>query len=207
MKKLTHDYTLPSEAESHLYAAQQLNAHDDPVEAWKHIEDARRLLQQYISQDNMVEDDEVEGGYVRYNDVQELLDKMERMQQGRGAQYADPASSPSAQKVEKHKGIDSRFLTQQLDGADPSNPLYNKIVVESGTYEQIGMTRDEVAEALQRLGAKLNRSVSRTIQVFVTGNKPGPAKIKQVQELRAAGNDIRILTQIELKEIIDKYIG
>lgn len=69
MKQYSHDYTKVSEAESHLYAAQQLNAHDDPIEAWKHIEDARRLLQEYLSQDNMVEDDDVENGWVHYNDA------------------------------------------------------------------------------------------------------------------------------------------
>lgn len=120
---------------------------------------------------------------------------------------ADPATQPSGRKVEKHKQIDSRFLKQQTDGADSSNPLYGKIVVMSGTFEQIGMERDEVAESLQALGAKVNRSVSSTIQVFVTGNKPGPSKLKEVEQLRASGRDIRILSQLELKEIIDKYIA
>lgn len=72
MKHYSHDYTKVSEAESHLYAAQQLNAHDDLIEAWKHIEDARRLLQEYLAQDNMVEDDDVADGWVKARDVEEL---------------------------------------------------------------------------------------------------------------------------------------
>ena len=72
MKQYSHDYTKVSEAESHLYAAQQLNAHDDPIEAWKHIEDARRLLQEYLAQDNMVEDDDVADGWVKASEVEEL---------------------------------------------------------------------------------------------------------------------------------------
>ena len=118
----------------------------------------------------------------------------------------EPVARPAGQKIEKHKQIDSRFLRQQTEGADSSNPLYGKVVVMSGTFEQVGMERDKVAEALQALGAKVNRSVSSTIQVFVTGNKPGPSKLKEVEQLRAAGRDIRILSQLELKEIIDKYI-
>lgn len=114
--------------------------------------------------------------------------------------------SPSP-KVEKHKQIDSRYLTQQTDGADPSNPLYGKVVVLSGTFEQIHMERDQVAAAIQRLGAKLNRSVSATMQVFVVGDKVGPAKFKQVEDLRANGHDIRILSQLEFKEIINKFIN
>lgn len=77
----------------------------------------------------------------------------------------------------------------------------------SGTYEQLHMERDEVAAAIQRLGAKLNRSVSATMQVFVVGDKVGPAKFKQVEDLRANGHDIRILSQLEFKEIINKFIN
>lgn len=77
MKQYSHDYTKVSEAESHLYAAQQLNAHDDPIEAWKHIEDARRLLQEYLAQDNMVEDDDVADGWVKAHEVEELINGKE----------------------------------------------------------------------------------------------------------------------------------
>lgn len=69
MKQYSHDYTKAADAESHLYAAQQLNAHDDPIEGWKHIEDARRLLQEYLAQDNMVPDDDIENGWVRASDA------------------------------------------------------------------------------------------------------------------------------------------
>ena len=69
MKQYSHDYTKVTDAESHLYAAQQLNAHDDPIEAWKHIENARRLLQEYLAQDNMVPDDDTENGWVRASDA------------------------------------------------------------------------------------------------------------------------------------------
>jgi len=115
-------------------------------------------------------------------------------------------TSPSP-KVEKHKQIDSRYLTQQTDGADPSNPLYGKVAVLSGTFEQIHMERDQVAAAIQRLGAKLNRSVSATMQVFVAGDKVGPTKFKQVEALRTEGHDIRIISQMEFKEIINKFIN
>lgn len=73
MKQYSHDYTKVSEAESHLFAAQQLNAHDDPIEAWKHIEDARQLLLEYLAQDNMVEDDDVADGWVKAHEVEELI--------------------------------------------------------------------------------------------------------------------------------------
>ena len=73
MQKYSHDYTLVSEAESHLYAAQQLEAHEQPEEAWKHIADARQKLQQYLSQDNMVPDDDVYDGWYKASDVEQEL--------------------------------------------------------------------------------------------------------------------------------------
>ena len=69
MKTYSHDYTKVAAAESHLNTAQQLNAHDDPIEAWKHIEDARQLLQEYLAQDNMVEDNDVAFGWVKSQDA------------------------------------------------------------------------------------------------------------------------------------------
>lgn len=72
MRQYSHDYTKVSEAERALYAAQQLNAHDDTTESWKRIEDARLLLQEYLAQDNMVEDDDVADGWVKASEVLEL---------------------------------------------------------------------------------------------------------------------------------------
>jgi NAD-dependent DNA ligase len=125
---------------------------------------------------------------------------------GKGGIAEAMEKSQNRQRVEKHKQIDSRFLKQQTEGADSSNPLYKKIVVMSGMFDQIGMSRDEVAEALQKLGAKVNRSMSSTIQVFVQGDKSGPSKLGEVMAMRASGKDVRIITPIELKEIFDKYI-
>ena len=112
----------------------------------------------------------------------------------------------SRSKVEKHGQIDSKYLKRQTDGADPTNPLYGKVVVISGTFEQIGMERDQVAAAIQILGAKVNRSVSGTLDVFVQGNKPGPSKVREVEAMRASGRDVRIITPIEIKEIIGRYV-
>lgn len=125
---------------------------------------------------------------------------------GKGGIAEAIAQSQASRKIEKHKGIDSRFLKRQTEGADSSNPLYRKVVVMSGTFEQIGMERDQVAEAIQALGAKLNRGMGPTVNVFVQGNKPGPSKLREVESMRASGRDIRIISQIELKEIVDEYL-
>lgn len=76
MKQYSHDYTLVQEAESHLCAAQQLEAHEQPQEAWKHIADARQKLQQYLAQDNMTPDDDVADGWCKTSDVEAELDEL-----------------------------------------------------------------------------------------------------------------------------------
>lgn len=119
---------------------------------------------------------------------------------------AHPRPKTAIPRTERHKQIDSRFLKQNTEGADPSNPLYGKKVVMSGIFDQIGMKRDKVAEYIQRLGAKLNRDTSSTMQVFVMGNEIGPTKIKEVEQLRATGHDILLISQLEFKEIVNKYL-
>lgn len=57
MKRKSHDYTKPAEAESLLYSAQRLIANDCIYDAEKRIIEAREILLQYLSQDNEIEED------------------------------------------------------------------------------------------------------------------------------------------------------
>lgn len=69
MKTYSHDYTKVSEAESLLYSASRLMANERYDEAIERIDEARRLLQEYLALDNMVEDGEVAYGWVRVSDI------------------------------------------------------------------------------------------------------------------------------------------
>ena len=111
-----------------------------------------------------------------------------------------------AAKVVRHGQIDRQYK-QQLDGVgDPSCPVYGKDVRITGTFNQIGMSRDDVAAACQRMGAKsASEGFIKSMEVFIVGNDAGPSKLKKVQDLRAEGRDVRILSLIEFKEIKDKY--
>lgn len=73
MKQYSHDYTKPSEADSLLYSATRLMANDCQVAAVERINEARQLLQEYLSQDNMVQDNDVADGWVKAQDVQGLI--------------------------------------------------------------------------------------------------------------------------------------
>ena len=223
MQQYSHDYTLPQQADQLLREAQVKIKWNNYYEAEKRIGEARQLLQQYLAQDNMIPDDDISDGWVRHSEAQNELDVLRKQvrhyqetqktlnavarEVARRSEETLRENQELRAKVERHKQIDSSYLTQQTDGADPDNPLYGKVAVMSGTYEQIHMERDEVAAAIQRLGAKLNRGVSRTMQVFVMGNKVGPSKLAEVEALRAEGRDIRIISQLEFKEICNKYLS
>lgn len=68
MKIYTHDYTLPSQVASQLYFAQQQLRQDNIQTALAAIDCAREILDSYLAQDNMVEDEDVDG-WVKLSDI------------------------------------------------------------------------------------------------------------------------------------------
>lgn len=232
MQQFSNDYTLVQQADEALESAQRLHANECYAAVLERIGEARELLQRHIAGDDAVPYDvrladamtvieNLRRQVAHYQDTQRAMNatcvEIIRLSEETNKKYdalrakwkaADSGVGESGSaRTERHGQIDSRYLSMKTDGADPSNPLYGKTVVMSGTFEQIGMERDEVAAAIQQLGAKLNRSVSRTMQVFVMGNRVGPSKMSEVEQLRSEGHDIRIISQIEFKEIYNKYFN
>lgn len=68
MKIYTHDYTLPSQAENLLSEAYLKLRWDNYQGAATMLEQSIEKLRKYLSQDNMVEDDDAEG-WVRLTDL------------------------------------------------------------------------------------------------------------------------------------------
>lgn len=77
MKQYSHDYTKVSEAENLLYSATRLMANECHDAAVERINEARQLLQTYLSEDNMFEDDDVADGWVKAHEVDELINGKE----------------------------------------------------------------------------------------------------------------------------------
>lgn len=75
MQHYTHDYTLPSLAESLLQTAQAALRMEKYDEVSRLLADARQTLGQYLSQDNMVPDNEVYG-YYKASDVEEEIERL-----------------------------------------------------------------------------------------------------------------------------------
>lgn len=59
MKRKIHDYTKPAKAESLLYSAQRLIANDCIYDAEQRIIQAREILQEYLSSDNEIEEEDI----------------------------------------------------------------------------------------------------------------------------------------------------
>lgn len=73
MQKYTPDYTLIREAMDSLYSATRLHANECYHDALDRINEARTLLTQYLSQDNMVLDDDTYDGYYKAIEVEEEI--------------------------------------------------------------------------------------------------------------------------------------
>jgi hypothetical protein len=76
MKKYSHDYTLIREAMDSLYSATRLHANECYDDALKRINEARTILSQYLSQDNMIPDDDCCDGWYKSNEVETELEKL-----------------------------------------------------------------------------------------------------------------------------------
>lgn len=230
MKQYSHDYTLPQQADQLLREALVKIKWDNYWDAKLRIEDARQTLQQYLSQDNMVEDDDVENGWVRYSDAaRELEDARKlnahyretmlamgktgmaaaRLAEDRIAELEELRTwqKPSGPKIIRHGKIDRQY-NKQLEGVgDPSCPLYGKRIRISGTFEQIQMTRDDVAAACQRLGAKqVSEGIAKSMDIVILGNNAGPAKMEKIRQWQGEGHQIQTLSQFDIKKIFDGYL-
>lgn len=229
MKQYTHDYTLPSLAESLLQTADEAIRLEDYDKALKLINDARQTLQQYLSRDNMVEDGDVENGWIHYNDAARELEDARKLNEhyletmlamGKTSMAVVGISErnlaeleelrsreKTGPKIVRHGKIDRQYK-QQLDGVgDVSCPLYGKHIRISGTFEQIQMTRDDVAAACQRLGAKqVSEGIAKSMDIVILGNNAGPAKMEKIRLWQSEGHQIETLSQFDIKKIFDEYL-
>ena len=68
MKTYSIDFTKISEAESTLYSATRLMANDCYDAALERIDEARKLLQEFMNQENLVEDDGLADGLIKQSE-------------------------------------------------------------------------------------------------------------------------------------------
>lgn len=76
MQKYTQDYTLIREAMEVLYSATRLHSNECHNDVLEHINKARTILTQYLSQDNMVQDDDVYDGYYKVLEAEKEIARL-----------------------------------------------------------------------------------------------------------------------------------
>ena len=222
MQKYSHDYTLIQETMDLLYSATRLHANERYNDVLERINEARSLLTKYLSTDNMVPDDDVYDGWVRYHEAEEEIVRLRNLiDHYRETQKVINDTSREIvlrsegvireneqlrAKVVRHGQIDRKYK-QQLDGVgNPDCPLYGKVVRITGTFDEIQMSRDEVAAACQRMGAKsASEGTCKSMDIVIIGNNPGPTKQAKIEQWRNEGHDITTISQFDLKEILNKY--
>lgn len=108
-------------------------------------------------------------------------------------------------KVVRHDKCQPRL---KLEGVgNPACPLYDKHVRISGTFDQIGKSRDEVLDSIQQLGAKYAcTDIIKGMDVVVLGNNYGPAKEVKIKKWQDEGCNITVLSQFDLKKIFDEFL-
>lgn len=94
-----------------------------------------------------------------------------------------------------HKKIDSRFLKPDNSIKDSNSPFFKKKVVITGVYKNF--SRDSVAEILVNLGADVNTTISNKTSFLISGENPGPSKIRKAIE-----NNIPIISEEDFLKMI-----
>lgn len=97
------------------------------------------------------------------------------------------------------KKIDHAVKTKLNDEdiENKSTLFYNSIVVITGNFERYP-DRNELAGRIQKLGAKINGSISKRTQYVVCGSEAGPKKMEKIKELQNQGVDIQLIYEEEL---------
>ncbi len=122
-----------------------------------------------------------------------------------GKPYINQSTGPLAEvfAIQGAKQINREFR-KRLEDEEIDNKttiFYNSTVVITGTFDSFE-ERNDLAQKLQSLGAKITSSITKKTSIVVVGDGAGPKKLEKIADLRQSGVDIRIVYEPELIEII-----
>lgn len=128
-------------------------------------------------------------------DLQLDFDAAAKASEEEKASKAQQAKSPRP-KIVRHEPIDKKYLRKEPSPCvNPASPFYGKRIAITGEFS---FSRDEVAGALCRLGAQIVQTVGRQTDFVITGDNPGPSKMKKLCELQKEGCAIEQITEQDL---------
>lgn len=109
-----------------------------------------------------------------------------------------PLFDNSSKKIDRS----IKIKLNEDDICNKNTLFYNSTVVITGSFNKYP-DRNELAGRIQKLGAKINGSISKRTQYVVCGNAAGPKKMEQIKSLQECGYDIRVIYENELVEILE----
>lgn len=137
MKTYGIDYTKISEAESTLYSATRLMANDCPDAALERIKEARKLLQEFLNQDNLIEDPDLADGLVRQSDAEAAI--KEAVKEAENIQ--ERAIDAMVQMCKNTNAAKTTILAKRPDGY-----IYETIIRKDGAVAFDEFTKEQVQE-------------------------------------------------------------
>lgn len=101
------------------------------------------------------------------------------------------------------KTLPNKYIYPELEGKDPNDIFYNKIVVFTGDLETYD--RATAAKKIFERGANVNTGISKSTNIVVVGNNPGPKKMEKIHDLKKQGFDIKIMREQEFVNIVKSF--
>ncbi len=119
--------------------------------------------------------------------------------------------STSAKRDRRFRSYDS---TQKIRGEltsapdlstvkNKENPFYGKKVVISGTYDT-WPDRKDLAKIIKGLGADIDGSVGNHTEYLCAGKGVGPKKIEKMEQRIANGENVKIISELEIISILNE---
>lgn len=105
----------------------------------------------------------------------------------------------SPENINQLNEIRNHLTFTDKDLVIPDNPLKDKTVVVTGVIS--GMTRNDIIDALDKLGAKQQGTVSKKTQYLIAGDNAG-SKLEKAQDL----GTVIILDEFKFLEILNEYV-
>ena len=103
------------------------------------------------------------------------------------------------ENINQLKLIQKHLTFTDKDLSIPDNPLKDKTVVVTGSIS--GMNRNDIIDALDTLGAKLQSSVNKKTNYLIAGENAG-SKLDKAQDL----GTVIILDEFKFLELLNKYV-
>ena len=117
--------------------------------------------------------------------------------------YLDnPVSGKDIPRIKHTKIPNTKCGQGDLLTGDPNSPFYGSTCVLSGVFMD-WFDRNELAEKLISLGARVTSSISGRTDYLIIGDSPGPAKVEKAEMLQAQGGSIQIIDEFELSEMLN----